>query len=542
MIRKLLIALGMVAMAAPAQAQWYEATSNNFIVYSQGSGRDAEEFAAKLERFNHVLRAYHGVTEPNAANKLRVFLMSSAGSVGRLVDASSVAGYYIPTARALMMVGTRSRALRRSNDPRALRQDVSLDPEAVLLHEYTHHFMFQYFPATYPTWYQEGFAEFWGSTQFLDNDVVEVGLPADHRWSTFEGLGWLPLDRLLRARNYQEVRGTNIFLLYAQGWLLVRYAFENPERMRQIQEYLRLINAGTDYGDAANQAFGDVGRLNSELYSYAGRGRFDVVRLPFRTIDVGPIAVRQVRPAEDALMEYEIRMSQGYLSSDAQDLARQVRDIAGRYPDDPFAVRLLMEYEHLAGNDDAALAAAERLLRLEPDNARAMVTQGRIQVARLRAAGSTDAAAWDSARELFVRASRVAPEDPLVLEAFYDSYVAQGQVPPPEAAQNAIYTAMELAPSDPNLRYKVALDFEQRNMIAEAIAIIRPDAYRTPHRGNESEGERRRREEREERNRIAGTERRETAREMFERLQAKLAELPNQQQRLQEAQEPSASD
>lgn len=536
MIRKLLVAAGLL-LAAPAQAEWYEATSSNFIVYSQGSEQDARDFAAKLERFNHVLRVYHRVTAPPAANKLRVFLMSSAGAVGNLVDASSVAGYYVPTARALMMVGTRSRGTGRSASL-GRAAEAGLDPEAVLLHEYTHHFMYQYFPATYPIWYSEGFAEFWGSTRFLENDVVEVGLPAEHRWSTFEGLGWLPLERLLRARNYQEVGGTNIFLLYAQGWLLVRYAFEHPERMRQIQEYLRLINAGTAYGDAARQAFGDVGRLNSELYSYAGRGRFDIVRLPFRTIDVGQIATRQVRPAEEALMIHEIRMSQGYLQSEAEDEARQVRTIAARFPDDPFAVRLLMEYERLAGNHEAALAAADRLLRLDPNNARALMNKGLVQITQLRAAGSTDAAAWDAARQHFIRASQLAPQDPLVLEAYYDSYAAQGVSPVPDAAQNAIYTAMELAPSDPDLRYKVALDFERRNMIAEAIAIIRPDAYRTRHRGNESDGERRRREEREERFRQAGTERRETAREMFERLERKLAELPAQQQRMREAQEP----
>ena len=45
---------------------------------------------------------------------------------------------------------------------------------------------------------------------------------------------------------------------------------------------------------------------------------------------------------------------------------------------------------------------------------------------------------------------------------------------PPDGAQTALYTAMELAPSDGELRYKVALDFEQRDMIREAIAIIRP--------------------------------------------------------------------
>jgi hypothetical protein len=231
-------------------------------------------------------------------NRLRVFLLSSAGAVGRTAGASGVAGYYVPDARGLMLVGTRARGGRGNGDPRSARSVANLDPESILLHEYTHHFMYQYFPAAYPTWYSEGFAEFWGATRFGANDLVEIGLPAEHRFSTFEGLGWLPLERLLRIHNYREAGGANVFLLYAQGWLLVRYTFENPARQRQMQAYLRLINNGTDYAEAARQAFPDLAAFNSELFSYAGRGRFGVVRLPFRTIDVGPIEVRTPGPAE----------------------------------------------------------------------------------------------------------------------------------------------------------------------------------------------------------------------------------------------------
>jgi hypothetical protein len=98
----------------------------------------------------------------------------------------------------------------------------------------------------------------------------------------------------------------------------------------------------------------------------------------------------------------------------------------------------------------------------------------------------------------------------------------RGVLPPPEA-QNALYDAMELAPSDAELRYRLARDFELREMIPQAIAIIRPQAMQTPHRGDESDAERRRREEREERERQAGRERRETAREMLARLEQRLA-------------------
>lgn len=497
-------------MPAAANAEWKEAVSRNFIVYSEGPDEQLREFTAKLEKFNFVLRAYHRVTAPPASNKLRVFLLPTIETVGRMAGSNRVAGYYVRDSRGLMMVGTASRGANSK-----------IDSESILLHEYTHHFMYQYFPATYPTWYSEGFAEFWGSTDILDKDVVEIGLPAEHRFGSFFSNRWLAAEKLLTARSYADV--PDLDLLYAEGWLLVRYGFENPERGRQLQAYLQAINRGASYEAAMKGAFPDVAQLNSELFSYAGRSKFNVLRLPFKAIDVGDIALRKVTPAEDALMEHEIQMSQGILQREAAEFAGKVRASASRFPDDPFALRLLAEAEQLAGNSDAARAALDRLLKLVPNHPRGLMERGEVELAALKASGSKDTAAWQAARQYLVRANRASPKDPLILEAYYDSFADQG-VLPPESAQNALYSAMELAPSDSDLRFKLAADFEQRNMIPEAIAIIRATAFTLPHRKNESESQKKRREEREEKYRRAGDTRRETAREMLERLEKKLGQ------------------
>ena len=443
--------------------------------------------------------------------------------MARWPAAGGVAGYYVPDARGLMLVGTR-RALSHLNDVRSASEEgAELNPEDVLFHEYFHHFTFQYFPATYPVWYSEGSAEFWGTTAILPGDIVEVGRPANHRYTTLRELPWLSLDHLLTAHNYSELHGEDIFQLYAEGWLLVRYIFDHPQRQHQIQEYLRLINNGVSFDAAAHRAIPDLDAFNTELYNYAGQHQFNYVRLPFRTIDVGPITVRTLRPAEQALIEDEIKLSQGYAQHEATDFANHVRDVASHYPEDPFAIRMVMETQYLAGNNQAALAAADHLLAIEPNNGRALATKGLIQVAGLVGAHNNDAATWRAARQFLVRAVNAAPNDPVVLENYYRSFAMQG-VMPPDDAQSALYTAMELAPSDGELRYELARDFEQRRMIADAIAIIRPEAYSVPHRGNELEGDRRRREQREIRERQAGRTHHENALEMLTRLEAEQAQ------------------
>lgn len=512
MIRKLLVLLCLLLPTA-ARAEWREVTSNNFVVYTEGTEAEARNFAAKLERYNYVLRRFHNVREPAQAPRFRVFLLENIDAVQRMAGSGGIAGYYVRDARALMFVGMRAAASHRG-----------FDPDLVLFHEYVHHFMYQYFPAAYPVWYSEGYPEFWATIRFLDNDVVEIGHPQEGRFNSFvQGMNrWVPLRQLMTARTYADV--PEIDLIYAQGWLLSRYMFENPERRRQIQAYLNAINQGMSYEEAMNTHIGrNASQLNDELFEYASRGRYNVIRLPFRTIDVGPITVRTLSAAEQALIGQEIKISQGVPRTEMAERAGEVRRIAANFPNDPFALNLLAETEQLAGNLPAASAANDRLLQVAPNHARGLMRKGKLEVERLRAAGSTDAAAWTAARQYLTRAIAAAPNDPLVHEAFYDSFVAQG-VTPPDAAQNELYTAHELAPSDDELSYKLARDFEQRRMIPEAIAIIRPDAYRTPLRRGESESERRERERREERYRQAGTQRHETAREMLTRLEQRLAE------------------
>ena len=516
-----LAALAAMAFASsPAEAEWKEATSAHFIVYSEGSEAQLREFAAKLEKFDFVLRAYHKVTAPSNPVKLRVYLLPSIQSVGKMYGNEGVAGYYVPESRGLMMVGTHSAMTSASADARAHADEIPLDYESILLHEYTHHFMFQYFPATYPTWYSEGFAEFWGATRFLPGNIVEVGRPADYRFESLVENRWLAVRKLLTAQSYADV--PELDLLYAEGWLLVRYTFDQPERRRQLQAYLKAINDGSTYEAAMNKAFGNPDQLNSELFDYAGHRKFTVLQLPFKPIGTGEIAMRHVSPAEDALIPLEIELSQGLLQREAKKFADKVRGAASRFPDDPYALALLAEAERLAGNRDAASAAADRLLAKAPNDPHGLLQKALIEMDRLRAASSKDPAAWTAVRQYLVRASRVRPQDPLVLEAYYDSYDGSGALPP-EPAQAALYHAMELAPSDSDLRFKLASDFEKRDMIEDAIAIIRPSAYVLPHRKSETEKEKKRREELEDKYRGAGEHRHETAREMLERLERKLA-------------------
>lgn len=329
------------------------------------------------------------------------------------------------------------------------------------------------------------------------------------------------MQKLLTARSYADA-GEQLGSLYAQGWLLTHYAFINPERNKQLQVYLAAINAGDSYADAAKKGFGDsLDKLDDELQAYSRKGKLGTQQISFKPIAVGDITIRPLNPAENAMIDENLKLSAGVAKSDKDVFIRRVREEAARFPNDPFALSVLTESEHLAGNIDAAKAAVDRWIAVAPRDPMALMFKGEIAVAQLVAAKSTSDAAWDEARAPMLEAATINPNIPRLYKAYYDSFVAEGRGLPPAGAQNGLLRALKLVPNDDGLRYQLAKDFEDRDMIVEAIAVIRPLAYTIKPDSELTPAQRRNRDKAKERFALLGQTDHETPRDMFDRLVAK---------------------
>jgi hypothetical protein len=431
-----------------------------------------------------------------------------------------VLGYYSSTLRGAFTVMSRIDS-RGSRGSRGEVYVADMKAQQVLFHELTHHFSRQYFPAAYPVWYSEGFAEFIGSMELEANDRVVVGRPVQSRYATFGDNQWLSVRKLLTAKQYSDV-GDSVYLLYAEGWLLVHYLTNTHARPGQLKTYLTLINKGVAFDAASQQAFGDLDKLNAELRSYSARGKLDALVLPFKKLDPGAISVRPLSAAEDAMLPLDIRLYSGIPAGDAAEFADKVAAAAARYPADPDAFRVLYEAQRLAGRTAQARAAATRWAELAPDSGLAIAAQADALSDALAAAGNRDATQWTAVRKLYAAAVKKAPDTPHILHGFYQSYLKQG-ITPPESAQNALYRAFELLPQYDELRMQLAADFEMRGMIDEAIAIIRPEAYLAIDPSELDARKKRKREADLKKYKVAGEKHGETAREMLNRLEGKKA-------------------
>ena len=517
-VRLLSAITSIASFSGPALAEFGEARSKHFIVIGTGSTAALRDRVVELEKYFFMLRAMTRMKEQTNPIPITIYLVGGVNAVGKTIGIpnSGVAGYYTATIRGPMAVST-------SYDVGNVKEG-GLSGRQVLFHELAHHFMAQYFPASYPTWYTEGFADYYGSARILPNDIIEVGHGIANRYRAFAYNDWFHVGKMLAVRNYSDA-GNNVFLLYSEGWLLTHYLSFNRARSGQLSAYLGAINAGKSYEAARDAAFGPgATALNSELRAYSRRHGLSAITLPFKTIDPGPVALRMLDESEQALIPVNIALARRPSPAEAALFARKMTALAASFPRDPRVWRAAVETHRAAGDDAAAATALNRWLELAPTDGMAILHRGDLRLSALAAAGSRDKAAWQAARDDILTAIRTTRADPQTLVAYHRSFTAEGVLPPP-GAQNGLFAALEKVPQDDRLRYRVARDFEARGMIAEAIDVIRVAAYELHDSATADDSGTPAGRAREPR-RLAGDVGGETARQMLDRLQARMPVVP----------------
>jgi tetratricopeptide (TPR) repeat protein len=469
------LVLALVAYT-PATAAWREARSQHFIVYSEDKPEALRQFATDLEKFDAAMRMLRSIdpSEDSPHNRVTVFVVSSISQVRDVLGDkknSQVAGFYRGIAGRSVAVVPRDTG------------DEFFSSRLVLLHEYSHHFMFRNFPLAFPAWFREGFAEFSAAAAFNKDGSVDLGRPASHR--AYELLEMVPTPaRAIFENKIKGGQSAQTAAIYARGWLLTHYLTFSKERKGQLGSYLRELNNGKSSIAAAEAAFGDLRQLDIELNRYV-RSRMTYLKLGSDKLKIGPVEVRDLSAGASAIMPYYLRVRAGIETKGAAALVAPARQAAAPHAADAFAQLALAEIELAAENHAEADAAAERALAADPASIPAMLIRGQVGLIRARASKPGDDAAWKAARRWFVRANRSEPAAPEPLVWYYRSFLEEGVAPPANALQG-LKSATILAPEDTDLRMRVALQLLRTGGKEEARTLLAPVAF-DPHGGKRAE-------------------------------------------------------
>jgi tetratricopeptide (TPR) repeat protein len=494
------LACAAAAMLAPAaaKAEWHASETAHFIIYSESKEADVAKLAERLESIDGLMRMASHISEKTEPVKVKIYEVTSTGDVEKALGLSDsgVAGFYDSNILGPYAVTPRTTTFHSA----------TFSPELVLHHEYAHHFMLQYFPAIYPSWYVEGFAELIGSSKIMPDGRIGYGMPAKHRGNEIAAY-WVPLNELF-LKPAHKIHNLD---LYAQGWALTHYFTFSKSRSGQLRAYLNALSSGKPPEEAV-KVFGDLMALNREARRYVTDGSFEYK--PVKVEIARPVIQRTyaISAGEAALIPQVIAFRDDDLSIYRKPADREheqklreanlqrIREKAARFPNDPFALHLLAQTEYGAGNYPASEAAADRLLAVQPNHVRAMVIKS-LNLARAAGALSGPARTQkaEQARRFALRANQADPDDALPLLAFYQSYHLSGETPSKEAV-TALRQVVQTLPADTKSRQLLVDEFARQQKWALAINTLQPIAN-SPHE----------------------SPMREAAREQMEKLQAALA-------------------
>ena len=477
MLRKLLLATACLASSA-ANANWQEASSRHFVVYSDDTPDHVRAYTERLERFDKAMRVLHEAPEDvrGASARVTVYIVGNVSEIQKLYGNNFAAGFY--EARAGGSVAFTPRSSGQG-------ADYGFTPQAILFHEYTHHWMLtNWSDAALPPWFVEGFAELHATAIFRNDGSVTFGAVPTYRAYTVGRLNLLPAERLLLPNPGKLDNSEQHEALYSRGWLFSHYLTFDEGRRKKLAAYIAAINSGKPPEEAAG-LLGNVSGLDLKLNAYGKQHFLPSITIPKDQLAIGEVKVRELSAAEAAIMPARLLSDRAVSAKTAPGVVALARSVAGTYPNDAAVQNELAEAEldacDVDSKSDAACysrseAAADRAIAADPKSVHALIYKGLAQMGAARKNKETDPAKWATIRRWFLAANKVDSEAPMPLIQFYDSFLAAKQQPT-KNAQNGLLYAYAIAPYDLSVRIRATQVLLDQGKTAQARVAIGPVAY-----------------------------------------------------------------
>lgn len=448
-----------------AQAAWYQAQTRHFTVYSEGNDEKLRGFAERLEKFDYLLRVVTRVTDPERGSPVKVYLLSTEAKVKTLARNPNIGGFYTTSDRTAFAVLSRG----------AKTSQFDFGAEEILFHEYTHHFMLHHFPAAYPAWYVEGFAEFFSVVKFPKDGSIEFGHVPMARAPGLVLESPYPVKNLF-ARDTDGLSLRDGDRYYGTAWLLTHYFQYKADRRAEIARYLKDVADGVKDIQPDSYFAGGLDGLEKDLKTYM-RHRLSASVLKPKELKIDTIIVSPVDPAQGELIEDELRLINHPKTEELPGIVSAIRGKAAKYPASAQALALLAEAEWAAEQKEVALADADRAIAIDPKSARAYAV--RAEALLEKAHDSDSDADWKAALTSIVRANRADTEDPVPLALFYRYHAMRGGKMP-DLGYDGLYKAFSLLPQSPDYRFNFAHALAAKGEYESASILLDPIAY-SPH-------------------------------------------------------------
>jgi tetratricopeptide (TPR) repeat protein len=308
------LALLLLLTASPVFARdnaspWLQIHSQHFTLVTDGSDRDGRHLLDQLERMRWAFQTMFPKANVDPAAPIVVLAVRDEKEFQLLVPAAYLGKGMVHLAGYFLKAPDKNYILLRTDAE-------GPHPYSTIYHEYTH---LEMGSEGMPVWLNEGLAQYFENTEFRDKDVL-LGEPDPMLLQILQQSKLIPLDTLFRvdanSPYYHEEQKTSIF--YPESWALTHLLMGEDfnDKVNRIGNYMTLVDRHVDPVTAAQQAFGDLKKLQQELSDYTNRMSYPELRLngaaaPIdeKAMTAAPIAVAQADAVRADILAYVGRTS-----------------------------------------------------------------------------------------------------------------------------------------------------------------------------------------------------------------------------------------
>ncbi len=358
-----LLVFGIPGRASDHNQNWIEVQSPHFIVLSNAGEKEGRRVAAQFENMRALFHTVFPKARVDAGKPTIVFALRNEDSLKLFLPA------YGTNPNAKKLAGL---FLARTDMNFALvRTDVattSANEFHTLYHEYTHSIVRMNFRGL-PLWLDEGFAEFYGNTQF-ESHTASFGMADPNLIRALQREPLIPVANLVSADAssplYNAREHSGIF--YAESWAVVHYFMMSPDVRKDalLDKYLAALQSTDDPIEAARQSFGDLKRLADKLEMYARQYSFYSARLPVESgLSEKDFAARPLPLAEALTQEANFLLRNG----SQNDALTRLHEATDADHDLPALHEALGYYHYIRSDNENAEKEFDAAIARDPKNA-----------------------------------------------------------------------------------------------------------------------------------------------------------------------------
>lgn len=437
--------------SARADERWIQVKSPHFTVISDGGEGQAREVAYKFEQIHETFA--HGFPQ------LRTD--SGAETIVLAVRTESDLKELLPKSmgrQAQSIAGVFDKGWER--DYAIIRLDFENEGFTSIYHEYIHKLLELNY-ARLPVWLDEGLSEFFGTARF-EKDRTILGAPSE-RLSLLRTRTPIPLAKLIdpKASIPYYTRLENVQLFYAEVWGLTHFLMfgKGMGNGQRLNEYMHLLQAGTDGQKAFLEAFGDIRKVQDDFEKYISQFAFYGFMYKPAVVDKRLFEGRQLSTADTDAMLADVYRRSGR----DEEAEKRLTNALTADPKSFLAHENMGFMDFDVGKDDDARREFTQAAELDPKDYLAQY-----YLAMLTDVGKSDAV---SQQQLTKQLQHVVELNPKFAPAYVvesEIYAREGKLP---EAVSAALTARQLEPDRAGYHTNAAAMLLLRHDYGNAIKL-----------------------------------------------------------------------